>query len=139
MTIEQSTCFVPARSNARPGDRHDRGGVSVNLSIEIGNSSAGHLRGNLFGPNYVLFPTRQFRCYFRKIPLFRKAAVSPQAIETAGRPGAAAPGFFKNSLLIPLLPQIAKRFQGNGGGGMEAGPRSAAPRLRCPAGRRAAN
>jgi hypothetical protein len=43
--------------------------------------------------------------------LFPKTAVQLQAIETAGRPRAAGFGFFKNSLLIPLLPQIAKRFQ----------------------------
>jgi hypothetical protein len=37
----------------------------------------------LFGRNYELFPTCQFRCYFAKIPLFRKQAVQPQALEIA--------------------------------------------------------
>jgi hypothetical protein len=75
----------------------------------------------LFGRNYLLFPT-QFRCYFHKIPLFRKTAVRLQAIETAGRPRAVGSGFFRNSLLIPLLPQIATRFQCDGASGRAAAP-----------------
>jgi hypothetical protein len=74
----------------------------------------------LFGRNYQLFPTGKFRCYFEKIPLlFRcsgKPAVRLQAIETAGRPRAIGLGSFKNSLLIPLLPQIAQQFQRDGTG-----------------------
>jgi hypothetical protein len=38
---------------------------------------------------------KKFHCYSIVISLFRKATVRLQAIETAGRPGTAAPGFFQ--------------------------------------------
>jgi tetratricopeptide (TPR) repeat protein len=61
--------------------------------------------------------------YFHKIPLFRKTAVWLQAIETAGSAARHRARIFKNSLLIPLLPQIAKRFQGDAARGAEASQR----------------
>jgi hypothetical protein len=100
--------FPIRRRNAR--QRPDAGGPAPS-------------RGLLFRPIYLQFPRCKFRCYFHKIPLFPKTAVGPQAIEIAGRPGGGGLGFFKNSLLIPLLPQIAKRFQRDGASSREAGSR----------------
>jgi hypothetical protein len=69
----------------------------------------------LFGRIYLLFPTRQFRCYFEKIPLLfrcsQKRRFGSKPLKSLAKLRAIGPGFFKNSLLIPLLPQIAKRFQ----------------------------
>jgi hypothetical protein len=70
---------------------------------------------------------KKFHRYSIVIPLFPKTAVGPQAIEIVGRPGAVGLGFLKNSLLIPLLPQIAKRFQCDGASPRDAGPRHGTP------------
>jgi len=37
-------------------------------------------------------------------------------LKPLAKPRAVGPGFFKNSLLIPLLPQIVKRFQNDAAG-----------------------
>jgi hypothetical protein len=65
----------------------------------------------LFGCNYLLFPMREVRCNSIVIPLFRKAASRLQTIETIGPAARHRARICKNSLLIPLLSQIAKRFQ----------------------------
>jgi hypothetical protein len=57
----------------------------------------------LFGRNYLLFPTRQFRCYSIVIPLFPNPVVRLQAIETVGQAARHRAPICKNSLLIPLL------------------------------------
>jgi hypothetical protein len=77
----------------------------------------------LFGRNYLLFPTCEFRCYSVAIPLLfhcsQNQRFGSKPLKLLARPHAIAPGFEKNSLLIPLLPQIAKRFQ-SGAAGREA-------------------
>jgi hypothetical protein len=88
----------------------------------------------LFGRNYQLFPTGQFRCYFEKIPLLfhcsEKRLFGRKPLKLLAGRAPPRPDFFKNSLLIPLLPQIAERFQRDG----ESGRRPVAARCSAPYG-----
>jgi hypothetical protein len=72
----------------------------------------------LFRPIYLLFPTRKFHCYsvVPKSPRFGR-----KPLKLLARPRSTGPKYSKNSLLIPLLPQIALRFQRDGANPKKAG------------------